>query len=37
VTVSRTGKQWFVAFQVGMDLPDPVHPATAEVGIDHLC
>ena len=34
VTVSRTGKQWFVAFQVEMDLPDPVHPATAEVGID---
>jgi len=34
VTVSRTGKHWFAAFQVEIDLPDPVHPATAEVGID---
>jgi putative transposase len=34
VTVSRQGKHWFVAFQVEMDLPEPVHPASAEVGID---
>ena len=34
VTISRTGKHWFVAFQVEMDLPDPVHPSTASVGID---
>ena len=34
VTVSRTGKHWFVAFQVEMDLPDPVHPSDAWVGID---
>ena len=34
VTVSRQGKHWFVAFQVEMDIPDPRHPATAEIGID---
>jgi putative transposase len=34
VTVSRQGRHWFVAFQVEMDLQDPVHPATADVGID---
>src|SRR5205807_5716499 len=34
VTVSRQGKHWFVAFQVEMDLQEPVHPATADVGID---
>ena len=34
VTVSRTGKHWFVAFQVEMDIPDPVHPSTAQIGID---
>ena len=34
VTVSRTGKHWFVAFQVEMESPDPVHPSTASVGID---
>jgi putative transposase len=34
VTVSRTGKHWFVAFQVEMEFPEPVHPSTAEVGID---
>jgi putative transposase len=34
VTISRQGKHWFVAFQVEIDLPDPAHPATAEVGID---
>src|SRR5262249_2058110 len=34
VTVSRQGKYWFVAFQVEQEVPDPVHPATAEVGID---
>lgn len=34
VTVSRQGKHWFVALQVELDVPDPVHPSTAEVGID---
>ena len=34
VTVSRTGKHWFVALQVEMDIPDPVHPSDAWVGID---
>jgi putative transposase len=34
VTISRQGKHWFVAFQVEMGVPDPRHPATAEIGID---
>ena len=34
VTVSRQGQHWFVAFQVEEELPDPVHPATAAMGID---
>jgi len=34
VTISRQGKHWFVAFQVEMEVEAPVHPATAEVGID---
>jgi putative transposase len=34
VTVSRQGQHWFVALQVEIDLPEPVHPAMAEVGID---
>lgn len=34
VTISRHGQHWFVAFQVEIDVPDPVHPATAHVGID---
>jgi putative transposase len=34
VTVSRSGKHWFVAFQVEMDIPDPVHSSAAWVGID---
>ncbi len=34
VTISRQGRHWFVAFQVEMDIADPVHPATAHVGID---
>ena len=34
VTVSRQGQHWFVALQVELDVPAPVHPATAEVGID---
>jgi putative transposase len=34
VTVSRHGPHWCVAFQVEMDVPTPVHPATAHVGID---
>lgn len=34
VTVSRQAEKWCVAFQVEVDVPDPVHPATAAVGID---
>ncbi len=34
VTVSRNGKHWFVAFQVEMEIPNPVHPSDAWVGID---
>jgi putative transposase len=34
VTVSRQGRHWFVAFQGEVDLPEPVHPASAAVGID---
>jgi len=34
VTVSRQGQHWFVSFQVEMEVEAPVHPATAEVGID---
>jgi putative transposase len=34
VTVSRQGRHWFVAFQVELEIPAPVHPATAAVGID---
>jgi putative transposase len=34
VTVSRLGKHWFVAFQIEMYMPAPVHPSTTAVGID---
>lgn len=34
VTVSRQGKHWFVSVQVEMQLPDPIHPASAIVGVD---
>ena len=34
VTISRQGKHWFVALQVELDVPAPVHPSMAEVGID---
>jgi putative transposase len=34
VTISRSGKHWFIAFQVEIEMPDPVHPALAWVGID---
>lgn len=34
VTVSRQGQHWFVALQVELDVPAPVHPSMAEVGID---
>jgi putative transposase len=34
ITVSRQGQHWFIAVQVEQEWPDPVHPATAEVGID---
>jgi putative transposase len=32
VTISRQGKHWFVALQIEQEVPDPVHPATAEGG-----
>lgn len=34
VTISRQGKHWFVAFQAEMDVPNSVHPSSADVGID---
>jgi putative transposase len=34
VTVSRQGQHWFVAFQAEMEVPEPMHQATAHVGID---
>ena len=34
VTVSRQGNHWYVAFQVEIDVPEPVHPAISAVGID---
>jgi putative transposase len=34
VTVSRTGKHWFVALQVEMEIPAPVHPSLSMIGID---
>ena len=34
ITVSRQGQHWFVSFQVEMEVEAPVHPATADVGID---
>ena len=34
VTVSRQGQHWFVALQVELEVPAPVHPSMAEVGID---
>jgi putative transposase len=34
VTVSRRGEHWYVSFQTEMDVPEPLHPATASVGID---
>jgi putative transposase len=34
VTVSRRSEHWYVSFQVEMDVEEPLHPATAAVGID---
>lgn len=34
VTVSRKGKHWFVAIQVELELPHPVHPSTSIIGVD---
>jgi putative transposase len=34
VTVSRQGEHWYVAFQVEMEVPEPVHPSTTPIGID---
>lgn len=34
VTVSRQGEHWFVSIQVEIELPEPVHPSPAMVGVD---
>jgi putative transposase len=34
VTVSRQGKHWFVAIQVEVELPEPVHSSTSIIGVD---
>jgi putative transposase len=34
VTVSRRGEHWYVSFQVEMEVPEPLHPSEAVVGID---
>ena len=34
VTVSRSMGKWFVSFQVEIEVADPVHPSTTEIGID---
>ncbi len=34
VTVSRQGQHWYIACQVEVDLPAPMHPASAAVEID---
>jgi putative transposase len=34
VTVSRRGEHWYVSFQTEMDVPEPLHPSQAAVGID---
>jgi putative transposase len=34
ITVSRRGEHWYVSFQVEMDMPDPLHPASSAIGID---
>lgn len=33
-TVSRQGKHWFVSFQVEMEVLEPIHPKTSDLGID---
>ena len=34
VTVSKTGKHWFVSIQTEIEIAQPVHPADSVVGID---
>lgn len=34
VTVSRHGDHWYVSFQVEVEIPDPLHPSDAAIGID---
>ena len=34
VTVSKTGKHWFVSIQTEIEIAQPVHPAASVVGID---
>ncbi len=34
VTVSRRGDHWYVAFQVEIDMPAPLHPSASSIGLD---
>ncbi|MGO9611891.1 MAG: RNA-guided endonuclease InsQ/TnpB family protein [Dissulfurispiraceae bacterium] len=34
LTVSRHGDRWFISIQTELDIPEPVHNSTSEVGID---
>lgn len=34
VTVSKSGKHWFISVQCEIEIAEPVHPATSTVGID---
>ncbi len=34
ITVSRHGDRWFISIQTELEIPDPVHTSTREVGID---
>ncbi|MGH8058083.1 MAG: RNA-guided endonuclease InsQ/TnpB family protein, partial [Candidatus Entotheonellia bacterium] len=34
VTIRRQGIHWYVAFQVEVEMPAPIHPSTTWVGID---
>ena len=34
VTVSRSGKHWYIAIQTEYEIDEPIHPSTSSVGID---
>ena len=34
ITVSRHGDRWFISIQTELEIPNPVHTSTSEVGID---